>query len=60
MSERIRTVQKKFYVTPDEADVIAQKMKQASMSNMGDYLRQMTIKGYIIEVDFSAVKEVTG
>ena len=56
---RIRPIQKKFYVTPDEWDFIMAKVKQAGMKNYGDYVREMAMKGYVIEVDYSAVKELT-
>ena len=56
---RIRPLQKKFYVTPDEWDFIMDKVNQAGMKNYGDYVREMAMKGYVIEVDYSAVKELT-
>jgi len=34
-----------------------EKVKQAGMKNYGDYVREMAMKGYVIEVDYSAVKE---
>jgi hypothetical protein len=58
MANRTRGRQIKFYATPEEWAFIRQKMAQAGMTNTGDYLRQMAMKGYIIEVDFSAVKEL--
>ena len=58
MANRTRGRQVKFYVTQEEWDFIRRKMAQAGMANSGDYLRQMAMKGYVIEVDFSAVKEL--
>ena len=59
MANRTRGRQIKFYVTPEEWDFIRNKMEQVGMTNSSDYLRQMAMKGYIIEVDFSAVKELS-
>lgn len=59
MANRTRGRQIKFYVTKEELAFIRQKMAQAGMTNSGDYLRQMALKGYVIEIDFSAVKELS-
>ena len=59
MANRLRRQQIKFYATPEEWAFICNKMAQAGMTSSGDYLRQMAMKGYIIEVDFSAVKELS-
>ena len=59
MANRTRGRQIKFYATPEELAFIQQKMAQAGMTNSGDYLRQMAMKGYVIEVDFSAVKDLS-
>ena len=59
MANRTRGRQIKFYATTEEWAFIRQKMAQAGMTNSGEYLRQMAMKGYIIEVDFSAVKELS-
>ena len=52
MSGRKRTVQIKFYVTEEERDLIAEKMKLIPTRNMAAYLRKIAIDGYIIQVDF--------
>jgi len=59
MTNRTRGRQIKFYATPEEWAFIRQKMAQAGMTNSGEYLRQMAMKGYVIEVDFLAVKELS-
>jgi len=59
MANRTRGRQMNFYATPEEFAFIHSKMAQAGMTSSGDYLRQMAMKGYIIEVDFSAVKELS-
>ena len=39
--------------------MIEEKMKLFATSNLGAYLRKMAIDGYIIQVDYSAIKEQT-
>ena len=58
MANRTRPIVKRFCVTPEESEIIAQKMRLAKITNSGEYLRQIAMKGYIVEVDFSAVKEL--
>lgn len=44
-------------VTEDEKKTIRAKMKQSETENMGAYLRKMAIDGYIIKIDYSALKK---
>lgn len=59
MVERKRDIQLKFYVTEQERFLITEKMKLLPTDNLGAYLRKMAIDGYIIQVDYSAIKEQT-
>lgn len=59
MAERKRDIQVKFYVTEQERLLIEEKMKLLSTDNLGAYLRKMVVDGYIIQVDYSAIKEQT-
>lgn len=59
VAERKRDIQLKFYVTEQERFLIAEKMKLLPTDNLGAYLRKMAIDGYIIQVDYSAIKEQT-
>jgi len=59
MAERQRKIQIKFYVTESELDLIQVKMKMLGTENKGAYLRKMAVDGYIINVDYSAIKENT-
>ncbi len=59
MNGRKRTVQVKFYVTEEERKLIEEKMKLLQTDNLGAYLRKMAIDGYIIQLDYTAVKEQT-
>lgn len=51
-------MQKIIRFTPDEWDFIMGKVRQAGMSSYGDYIRQMAMKGYVVELDVSPVKEL--
>ena len=35
------------------------KVKQTGLENYSEYIREMAMKGYVIEIDYSAVKELT-
>ena len=59
MAERKRAIQLKFYVTEQERTLIEEKMKLLGTDNLGEYLRKMAIDGYIIQVDYSSIKEQT-
>ena len=59
MSGRKRTLQIKFYVTAEERDLIAEKMKLIPTRNMAAYLRKIAIDGYIIQVDHADIKAMT-
>ncbi len=59
MAERKRAIQLKFYVTEQERTLIEEKMKLLQTDNLGAYLRKMAIDGYIIQLDYTVVKEQT-
>ena len=59
MANRVRPIIKRIALTPEEWALIQRKMKEANIRNYSDYLRQMALKGYVIEIDFSAVKELS-
>ena len=58
MANRKRNIQVKFYVTPEEKELIEQKMAQLQTKRSGAYLRKMAIDGYIIYVDTRDIKEM--
>ena len=58
MANRKRNIQVKFYVTPEEKELIEQKMAQLQTKRIGAYLRKMAIDGYIIYVDTRDIKEM--
>jgi len=59
MANRTRPILKRIWLTPEEWAFIQEKIQQAGIRNYSDYIRQMAMKGYVIEVDFSAVKELS-
>ena len=58
MANRTRPILKRIWLSSDEWALIEEKMKLAGIENYSDYIRQMSLQGYVIEVDFSAVKEL--
>ena len=59
MSDLKRNILLNFRVTENERDLIAEKMAAAGIRNKEAYLRKMSLDGYIIRLDLSAVKELT-
>ena len=59
MANRKRNIEVKFYVTPEEKELIEQKMAQLQTKRSGAYLRKMAIDGYIIYTDTTDIKAFT-
>ena len=55
---RKRDIQLLFRVTPEEKELIQEKMRLVDMTNFREYARQMATKGYIVNVDASEIKNV--
>ena len=45
-------------VTPEEQALIADRMTEAGISNMGAYMRKMALNGYVLHVDLSDIQEL--
>ena len=45
-------------VTPEEQALIADRMAEARISNMGAYMRKMALNGYVLHVDLSDIREL--
>ena len=45
-------------VTPEEQALIADRMTEAGISNMGAYMRKMALNGYVLHVDLSDIREL--
>lgn len=58
MVRRIRDIQKKIWLTPQEERTIAKKMEMIGTENFGAYARKMLIDGYIIVVDYTEQKKL--
>jgi len=48
----------RFRVTPEEKDMIEQKMSQFGTQNREAYLRKMAIDGYVINLDLPELQEI--
>jgi len=59
LKKRKRPERVAFYVTPEEKDMIREKMAQLGTDNMGAYLRKMSIDGYIVNLDLPELRELT-
>jgi urease accessory protein UreH len=55
---RKRQIQVTFRVSAEEKSFIQKKMRLAGMNNMRRYALQMATKGYVINVDFSELKNL--
>ena len=58
MAKRKREIQLKFRVTPEEQELIHQKMEQYGTENMAAYLRKMAIDGYVVRLDLPELREL--
>ena len=58
MANRERKVQLKFRVTPQEREMIEQKMAQLGTKNMAAYLRKIAIDGYVVKLELAELKEM--
>ena len=45
-------------VTPEEQELIYERMAEAGIQNMGAYMRKMALNGYVLHVDLSDVREL--
>jgi len=59
MPNRTRKIQQKFFTTEEEETLIRQKMALLGTENKSAYLRKMALDGYILNVDYSTIKENT-
>jgi hypothetical protein len=58
MANRNRQIQLKFRVTPQEREMIEQKMAQLGTKNMAAYLRKIAIDGYVVMLELPELKEM--
>ena len=55
---RQREIQLKFRVTPEERELIEQKMTQLGTNNMAAYLRKMAIDGDAVNLELPELREM--
>lgn len=53
-----RTVGLFFKVSPEEMELISQKMEEAGTDNKRAYLRKMALDGYIVNLEMDSVKDM--
>ena len=58
MAKRTRSVPVLFWVSPQEMELIRQKMAQFGTDNLSAYLRKMAIDGYVLQLDLPELKEL--
>lgn len=58
MAKRTRNVPVLFWVSPQETELIRQKMAQFGTDNLSAYLRKMAIDGYVLQLDLPELKEL--
>ena len=56
--KRTRTVQIKFWATPEEKELIEKKMALTGIVHLGAYLRKMAIDGYVVNLEIQEFKEI--
>ena len=56
---RKRDVQLVFRVTAEEKAFIQEKMRSIGMTNFREYARRMFIKGYIVNIDWTEIKNLS-
>lgn len=56
--KRRRNVHLNVMVTPEERELIQQRMDEGSIRNMGAYMRKMALNGYVLNVDLAPVREL--
>ena len=56
--KRTRTVQIKFWATPEEKELIEKKMALTGIVHLGAYLRKMAIDGYAVNLQIPELKDI--
>lgn len=56
--KRRRCVHLNVMVTPEEQELIYERMAEAGIQNMGAYMRKMALNGYVLHVDLGPVRDL--
>ena len=59
MANLYRKILQNFRVSESERNLISEKMAAAGIRNREAYLRKMSLGGYVLRLDLSAVQEMT-
>ena len=57
-TKRARDIGVYVMVSQAEHDLIRERMTEAGTTNMGAFIRKMSLNGYVLHVDLSPVKEL--
>ena len=57
-AKRTRDIPLYIMVSQAEYELIKERMAEADTTNMGAFIRRMALKGYILHVDLSPVKQL--
>ena len=58
MVKRDRDILIRFFVTANEKAVIQKRMELVGLTNMSTYLRKISMDGYLINADYTYIKEM--
>ena len=58
MVKRERNILIRFFVTAEEKAVIQRRMELVGLTNMSTYLRKISMDGYLINADYTYIKEM--
>ena len=56
--KRVRSVPIYVWVRPEELEAIRDRMAEAGIRNLSAYVRKMALKGYVLHVDLSDIREL--
>ena len=56
--KRRRCVHLNVMASPEEQELIYERMAEAGIQNMGAYMRKMALNGYVLHVDLADVREL--
>lgn len=56
--KRKRNIHLHVMVTPEEHELIRERMVEAGIRNAGAYIRKMAINGYVLNVDLAPVRDL--
>ena len=57
MAERTRNNEIKFFLSDDEKFILDEKWKLSELKSRSDFLRQLIIYGYVVDVNYDGLKE---